>query len=93
VRAGAGPQRRRHECRQLLDELSRREHGVRRAVAPAVLEPVEEASIAQPRESLGRDRRVRAVATQAFEAAAVARGDRDVGVDADATHARAALAS
>jgi hypothetical protein len=37
--------RRRDERGELLDELLRREDHVRRAVAPAVLEPIEETAV------------------------------------------------
>jgi hypothetical protein len=47
---------RRNQRRELLDELLRLEYEVGRAVAPAVLEPVEEPSILHPGESLRRNR-------------------------------------
>ena len=39
--------RRRHQGRELLDELLRREDDVRRAAAPAVLQAVEEAAVVE----------------------------------------------
>ncbi len=56
-----------------VDEFVRREDDVRRAVAPAVLEPIEQAAVFEPGKALGRDRRTCPVAAQAFEAAAVTR--------------------
>jgi hypothetical protein len=84
--------RRRHQGRELLEELLRLEDDVRRAVAPAVLQTIEERSVREPREPLGRHRRSRHVAAQALEAAPVARRDGDVRVQAHAADARAALA-
>ena len=84
--------RRRDERGEFLDEFLWREDDVRRAVAPAVLQAIEQAAIVEPGEPLGRNRRARAIATETFEAAAVVRGHRDVGVHADAADARATLA-
>jgi hypothetical protein len=46
---------RRHQGGELFDELGRLEHDVRGAVAPAVLQAVEEPPIVEPREALARD--------------------------------------
>jgi hypothetical protein len=64
--------RRRHEGRQLLHELAGLEDDVGRAVAPTVPQAIEQASIVEAGEPLGRERRPRDVTAQALEAAAVA---------------------
>ena len=84
--------RQRGERGEFLDEFLRCEDDVRRAVAPAVLEAIEQAAVFEPGEALRRNRRARSVAAQALEATPVARGDGDVRVHADAADARAALA-
>jgi hypothetical protein len=48
---------RRNQGREVLDQLLRLEDDVGRAVAPAVLEAVEELTVLEPRESLGCHRR------------------------------------
>jgi len=72
--------RRRHQGRELLEQLQGFEDDVGGAVAPAMLQPVEEAAIVEPRQPLRGDGRPRHVAAQALEAAAVASRDRDVRV-------------
>jgi hypothetical protein len=62
--------RRRDERGEFPGELLRREDGVRRAIAPAVLQAIEQAAVFESREAPVRNRWTRAVATQAFEAAA-----------------------
>ena len=83
---------RRDQGRELFDELLGLEDDVGRAVAPAMLEPVEKPPVLHPREALGGDRRAGDVATEALESAAIAGGDGHVRVQADAAHAGAALA-
>jgi hypothetical protein len=73
-------------------EVLRREDHVRRAVAPAVLQAVEERSFRESGEPLGGDRRAGHVSTQALEPPAVPGRDGHVGVQAHAAGARAALA-
>ena len=84
--------RRRDQGSELLEKLLRLKNDVGGAVAPAMLQSVEEPAIVEPRQPLRRDRRPRHVAGQAFEPPAVTCGDRDVRVQAHATDARAALA-
>jgi hypothetical protein len=82
----------RDQGRKLLDELLGLEDEVGRAVAPAVLEPVEKPPVLHPREALGGDRRAGHVAAESLEAATIPGGDGHVRVQADAAHAGAALA-
>ena len=77
---------------ELLHEFLGLEDDVGGAVAPAVLEAVEEPSILEPGEPLGRDGWACHVAAEAFQAAAVARRDGDVRVQAHAARAGAARA-
>ena len=49
---------RRNQGRELLDQLLRLEDDMGCAVAPAVLQPVEESTVLEPRESLGQELRV-----------------------------------
>ena len=91
VVAGRVESRRRHPGGELLYELPRLEDDVGGAVAPAVFQAVEERPVRQAREAVGRDRRPGHV-TQALEAPSIPRWDRDVGVEAHAVDAGAALA-
>jgi hypothetical protein len=54
--------RRRDQRRELLDEFLRREDDVGRAVAPAVLQAIEERSVGESGEPLGGDGRAGHVA-------------------------------
>jgi len=83
---------RRDQGRELLDELLGLEDDVGRAVAPAVLEPVEKPPVLHPREALGGDRRAGHVAAEALESAAIPGGGGHVRVQADTAHAGAAVA-
>jgi hypothetical protein len=83
---------RRDERCELLEELLRREDDVGRAVAPAVLEAIEERSVRESGEPLGGDRRAGHIAAQALEPLSVSGRDGHVGVQAHAADARAALA-
>ncbi len=91
VVAGGMESRRGHQRRELLHELARLEDDVRGAVAPAVLQAVEEPPVAETRESLGGHGRARHVAREALEAPSIPRRDGDVGVQAHAVDAGAAL--
>jgi hypothetical protein len=84
--------RRRDQGRELLDELLGLEDDVCRAVAPAVLQAIQEPSVLESRQAFGRHRRPGHVAAQALEAAPVASRDGDVRVQAHAPRARAPLA-
>jgi len=67
-------------------------HDMGGAIAPAVLEPVEEATVGHPGEPLGGNRGPRNMATKPLEAPAVAGGDGDVRVEAHPARAGATLA-
>jgi len=82
----------RHERGEPLHELDRLEDDVRRAVAPALLEAVEQPPVALPGESACRDRRSRHVTTQPLEPKAIPCRHGHVGMQAHAVHAGAALA-
>lgn len=84
--------RRRDQRCELLDKILRREDDVGRAVAPAVLEAIEERSVRESGEALGGDRRAGHVAAQTLEPAPISGRDGHVGVQAHAANARAALA-
>jgi hypothetical protein len=84
--------RRRHQGRELLDQLLGLEHDVGRAVSPAVLELVEKPRVLHLRETLGGDRAPGNVLAQALQSATIPGWDGDVRVQADAAHAGAALA-
>ncbi len=84
--AGRGDHR-----RDPLDQLERVEHDVGRAVAPAVLETVEQTTVGKRREALGRDGRSGDVAAEALESPTVPRGNGDVGVHAHAADVGATL--
>ena len=79
--------RRRHERRELFHGLERIEGHMGRSVAPRALETAQQAAVGQQRETLGGDRRARAVAGEPLQALAIVRGHTDVGVDADAGRA------
>jgi len=64
--------------------LVRLEHDLGRAVAPAMAQVVEEPAIGQAFQAIGRHRRSRDIAAEALEAAAIAGGDGDVGVQREA---------
>jgi hypothetical protein len=57
---------------QFLEQLQRFESDVGRAVAPVMFEFVEQATVSQPRQALGGDRRSRCIAAQALETQTVA---------------------
>jgi hypothetical protein len=82
----------RHERRELLDQLLGGEDDSGRAVAPGVLEAVEQTPISELCETRARQRGTGHVAAQALESLAVARGYSDVGVQAESGGARAARA-
>ena len=84
--------RRGDEGNESLDELPGLEDDVGRAVAPAVLQAVQEPPALEAREALRRDGRPGHVAAEALEALTVAGRHRDVRVQAHAARARAALA-
>jgi hypothetical protein len=83
---------RRYQGRELLDQFLGLEDDVRRAIAPAMLEAVQEPPVLEPREPLGCDRRTGHVAAQALQTLAIARRDGDVRVQAHAARTGAAFA-
>ncbi len=83
---------RRDQRRELLEEFLRREDDVSGAVAPAVLQAVEERSVGESGEPLGGDGRAGRVAAQPLESPPIARRNGHVGVQVHAAGARAALA-
>jgi hypothetical protein len=78
---------------QALQQFERLEDDVGGAVAPTVLEPVEQAAVTQAREPLAGQRRTRDVAAQPLESPAVAGGHAHVGVQAQARDLGAARAA
>ena len=78
---GAG---RRDQGHQPLEELVGLHQDVRGSVAPARLQPKGETSVGPLFEAIGRERRPRHVVTQPLEAAPIAGGHGDLGVEADA---------
>ena len=82
--------RRRDQDRETLDQFQRLEKHVRRAVAPAVSEPVEETAVRSLREPLGCKGRPRGVAAQPLEPPTIACGNSDGRVEIDAADARTA---
>ncbi len=82
----------RDQSHESLEKLDRLEDHVSRAVAPAALETVVQASVGQTREAAGGHRGSSHVAAQALQALAVQGRDADVGVQAHAADRGAALA-
>ncbi len=83
---------RRDQRRQLLEEFLRREDDVSGAVAPAVLQAIEERFVGESGEPVGGDGRTSHGTAKALEPPSVPSRNRDVGVQAHAADARAALA-
>jgi hypothetical protein len=75
---------RRYQGGELLEEFEGLEDDVGGAVAPGVAELVEDAAVGEQGEAFGGDGRSGDVAAEQLEAAAVASGDGDAGMDADA---------
>ena len=84
--------RSRNERDQLLDQLVRREHHVRGAVAPGLLESEGQAPVRQLAQAIVGDRWPREVLHQVLESLAVIGAGGGVGVDVEAGDFRAALA-
>lgn len=81
----------RNECGELFEQLQRLEPDMGRAVAPALLELVDQPAVGRLRQTLGGQRETRGVAAQALEPTPVSRGYANVGVQADPVDDRAAL--
>jgi hypothetical protein len=73
-----------------LQERHRLEHDLRGAVSPAPLEPVAEATVVEPREPIGGERRAGDVPAEPLETTAVAGRNGDGGMEAEAGTVRAA---
>ncbi len=74
----------RDEGDQAAQKLVRLEHELCRAVAPAMAQVVKQPAIGQTFQAIGRHGRSRDIAAEAFEAAAIAGGDGDIGVQGEA---------
>ena len=72
-----------HQGGQLLHEFERLEHNVRRSVAPAVPEAVQEPPVRQARQTLRRHRRAGGGAAQLLQLPAGPSGNADVCVQAE----------
>jgi hypothetical protein len=83
--------RRRDQWGKSLEQLAAFHQDVRGAIAPAVLEPVREHAAWKRLEPLEAERGTQDVAAQTFDALAVPRGHGDIGVQAHAALANAAL--
>jgi hypothetical protein len=81
---GISSARRRNQGHQPFEELVRLHQDVRGSIAPARLQPKREASVGLLFEAIARERRARHVAAQPLEAAPIAGGHGDLGVEAHA---------